>query len=86
MLLYLVAYLGIGVLVALINATIEVIVIFKKGYDLEIFNRLIYRSISEQSGFKVNFIVGLFIWPIRLIQNRNYINDLIELYEKEESK
>ena len=84
-------YIGIGLIVVLLRSIIYMIKCVKKGIDLDTLNRFTYSYISITIW---SVLIGIIIWPIRIILFNKYEKDIInsclkykkELEELEESK
>lgn len=77
MLLYLVGYLGVGIVATFSLAIFHVSTAIRKGYDIDTINNVM-NGINKESGGLIKYVFGWFIWPIRCVQ---FIRDLDLLYE-----
>lgn len=91
MLLYLLGYLGLGFMAFIVTAIVIMANLTRKGISLDTINEE-NDSLLDQAEFlgmntAMRFVVGLLIWPVRLIQ---MIKDYDSYYEsckkREESK
>ena len=84
-------YIGIGLIVALLRSVICMIKCVKMGIDLDTLNKFTYSYMSITIW---SILIGLIIWPIRVILFNKYEKDIInsclkykrELKELEESE
>jgi len=84
-------YIGIGLIVVLIRSIMYMVKCLKMGIDLDTLNKFTY---SYMSITVWSVLIGIIIWPIRVILFNKYEKDIIdsclkykkELEELEESK
>ena len=88
-LLYLLLYVIMGVISVLTASTIHVCKAYKRGYNSYVIERMIERMMNDyksEHSFIIGFVIGLFIWPIRIIQlimNEKYVFEFYEEIVKE---
>ncbi len=79
---YLLIYLLTGVVAVLIRCCIHIYKAFKRGYTLDIMNKVLDDNIDVK-GSCMRAIICLIIWPIRIIQFTSEEYELMFLYNLE---
>ena len=78
MLLYLLGYLGLGLMAFIVTAIVIIANFAREGISVDAINDINDSILDEAESMGMNtamrFVVGLLIWPVRLIQ-------LIQCYE-----
>lgn len=76
----LVLWIVIGLANVIVASIIHLIVSYKKGYDvLGWWNKHSSKIFSNAKHLKLQFVIGLIIWPIRLVE---FVRSIPGLYEQ----
>lgn len=87
MLLYLLGYLGIGITALFVASIFHVSTAVRRGYDIDIINKVNWSIVDDNtngSNLLTRFVFGWLIWPIRLMQFIQNMDDLYEAYDRYE--
>ena len=77
--LYLLIYLIVGVVLAFVMATIHFIKARKLGYEIDTINT-VAKEYNRSKLSILGFIIGLLLWPIRLVLFKKTEYELMFLY------